>query len=216
MINGSEIYTTDLSEQSIVTADLFFPVDAFGRADCGGIVLTPLCDLAHGKTEWVKLAKAIPFEKYLAEEFIPTQLKSFSEFREQIAQDPTSFGETFLQNPGSRVNKHIFSFVKNLKKILENISPLKASHYYLPGKNELTKGFLIDFSYITSVPYTKLETQTITFRLKSPWREQLLNRYIGFSLRIGTEDYSEESILNTLHSFFPDVPKEDLRKRMNK
>jgi len=216
MINGPEIYTNDLSEQLIATGDLFFPVDAFGRSDCGGVVLTPVCDLAHQKIQWVKLAKATLFRTYLIEEFIPMQLKDVKEFSEQISQDPTAFGITFLCDKNSRVNRHILRLVKNLKRVLENVSPFKSSHYYLPGKDKPIEGYLVDFSHITSVPYQDLKAQRLVSRLKSPWREQLLNRYIGFSLRIGTEDYSEESIVNTIHSFFPDVPKDDILKVMKK
>jgi len=214
MIDGSEIYTDDLSELPVATGDLYFPVDGFERPDCGGIVLTPMCDLAHEKIQWVKMASAIPFRTYLVEEFIPAALKSRNEFREEIAQDPIAFGEKFLSTPSLQENSKVLGLVKNLEKILRNVSPLKPSHYYLPGKNEPAKGFLVDFTHITSIPYQILKSQTPTSRLKSPWREQLVNRYIGFSLRVGTEDYSQESIVNTINAFFPDVPRDDIQKKM--
>lgn len=209
MINSPEIYSHDEFSPPIATGDLFFPVDAFGRANCGAIVLTPMCDLAHQKAQWVKLARATPFRIYLAEEFIPTQSKGLKEFKEQIA-----FGMTFLNEQNSRVNKHVLRFVKNLQKVIENVSPLKPSHYYLPGKDEPTAGYLVDFSHITSIPYQELKNTPLVSRLKSPWREQLLNRYVGFSLRVGTEDYAKESILDTIHAFFPDVPKNAIWKKM--
>jgi len=202
MINGPDIYTEDFSEQPIATGDLFFPVKTFGEDNCGGVVLTPLCDLAQEKTTWVKLAKAIPLRDYLVKEFIPAQFKGYPEFKTQVAEDPATFGNRFLEDKNSRVNKDVLGLVKNLKKVIENISPLKASHYYLPGKDNPAKGYLADFSHISSVPINELADQTPVSRLKSPWREQFLNRYIGFSLRIGTDNYSEACVLETLHSFF--------------
>ena len=127
MINGPDIYTEDLSERPIATGDLFYPVKKFGEDNCGGVVLTPLCDLAQEKTQWVKLAKVVPLREYLAKEFIPAQLKCQPEFRAQIAENPVIFGNMFLDDKNSRVNKNILGLVKNLKKIIENTSPLKTS-----------------------------------------------------------------------------------------
>jgi len=213
MIDGSEIYADDLSELPVATGDLYFPVDGFERPDCGGIVLTPICDLAHEKTPWVKTAIAIPFWTYLAEEFIPAELKNRNEFKEWIEQDSIAFGEAFLSEPSLQEDKIVVALVTNLKKILQNVSPLKSSHYYLPGKNEPTKGFLVDFTHIISISYQILKSQTPLSRLKSPWREQLVNRYVGFSLRVGTDDYSQESIVNIINAFFPDVTRDKIQNK---
>lgn len=104
--------------------------------------------------------------------------------------------------------------MRDLKRIFENSNPLKDSYYYLPGKDDRTDGFLIDFSHVFSVLFEQLQTMKPLLRLKSPWREQLLNRYIGYSLRIGALDYSEECIRETIRAFFPELPREQILRKM--
>jgi hypothetical protein len=214
MIDGREIYEEDISDMAIATGDLFFPIGEFGRQDYGGIVLTPLCDLAQDKSEWVKLARATPFQIYLEEEFLPSHFKGHNEYREDIAKDPQAFGQSYLRDENNRENRKTLSLVNNLQRILENVSPMKLSHYYLPGKDDATQGFIIDFAYITSVPYEELTQRTRLTRLKSPWREQLINRYASFSLRVGTLDYSRESISGTIQAFFPELETEKIDSKM--
>jgi len=76
------------------------------------------------------------------------------------------------------------------------------------------RGFLVDFSHIFSIPMNELKNQQPLLRLKSPWREQLLNRYIGYSLRIGTLDYAKAGINETIRAFFPELTTEQIDKRM--
>jgi hypothetical protein len=213
VVQPAEIYTDILPEMPVETGDLFFPIAEFDIADRGGVVLTPSCDLAHEKIEWVKLAIAIPVKAYLEEEFIPQHFKEHKEYKEEIANDPKAFGQSYVNDPGKRVDTKTLSFLKDLSKIFKNVIP-KLSHYYLPGKEELTQGFLVDFSHIQSVPYNKLKDARPLTRLKSPWREQLLNRYVNFSSRVGTEDYSEDSICQTIRAFYPELTVESILKKM--
>jgi hypothetical protein len=214
MIDGSEIYEDDVSDMPIATGDLFSPIDEFGRSDYAGVVLTPLCDLAQSKSEWVKLARAIPFQIYLAEEFLPERFKGYKEYRDEINQNPQAFGWSYLHDEAKRDDSLTVRLVKDLQRILENVSPMRLSHYYLPGKDDATQGFIIDFAYITSVPYEELTQRTRLTRLKSPWREQLINRYASFSLRVGTLDYSRESISGTIQAFFPELETEKIDSKM--
>lgn len=214
MIDGPDIYENDFSGVSIATGDLFFPIDEFGIPDRGGVVLTPMCDLVQKKIKWIKLAFAIPFKLYLEEVFIPQQFKGMSEYSEEIAKDPGTFGRSYLNDPNKREDIKTLRLVKDLQKILRNTSPKMPSHYYLPGKEEPKQGFLVDFSYISSVSNNKLEKQKALTRLKSPWREQLLNRYVNFSSRVGTPDYSEENICKTIQAFYPELTVEKILKKM--
>ena len=215
MIDGHEIYDgEDVSEMPIATGDLFAPIGEFGRPDYGGVVLTPLCDLAQEKSEWVKLARATPFQIYLEEELLPNHFKGHNEYREEIAKDPQAFGQSYLRDESNREDRKTLSVVNQLQRVLENVSPPKLSHYYLPGKENRTQGFLVDFSYISSIPYEELTKRTRLMRLKSPWREQLLNRYVSFSLRVGTLDYSRGGIRETIQAFFPELDSEKIESKM--
>ena len=214
MINSNEIYSTDLSELPVVTGDLFFPVESFARSNCGGVVLTPLCDLAHQKTGWIKLAQALPFETFLIEEFLPLEFKNTKEYQDDIIKDPIEFGRRFLEEISYRDNKMLLRITKKLAKIFRNVSPIKPSHYYLPGLDNARNGFLVDFSHIASISYETLAKDKPISRLKSPWREQLVNRYVGFSLRVGTEDYTDGSIVDTIHTFFQDIDVKTIENKL--
>jgi len=90
-IDGQEIYVGNLSAGPVVTGDLFSSIIASGNPELAGVVLTPLCDLAQEKVEWVKLAVAYPFQAYLEEVFIPQHFKGIEKYRELIEKDPKKF-----------------------------------------------------------------------------------------------------------------------------
>lgn len=104
--------------------------------------------------------------------------------------------------------------VKELQRIIKNVSPRRPSQYYLPGKDDPAQGFLVDFSFILSIPYDKLKEETTLFRLKSPWREQLLNRYVNYSSRVGTLDYSNESVCKAIKAFYPELTEGQILNKM--
>jgi hypothetical protein len=214
MIDGSYIYADNMSDILIATGDLFFPIVEFGICDCAGVVLSPMCDLAQQKIEWVKLALALKFKNYLVDILIPEALKGEKEYKEEIEKNPRAFGLSYLNDKSKRVDTKTLRLVKDLQRILQNIAPKKPSHYYLPGKEDLTNGFLVDFSYILSVPYKQLKETSPLLRLKSPWREQLLSRYVSFSLRVGTLDYSDKSICQTIKAFYPELTEEQIFNKM--
>ena len=217
LIDASEIYDNILSTEQVLTGDLFptLPID---NSELTGVVLTPLCDLAQEKIEQVKLARAMQFQTYLEEIFVPQHLKSIEKYRELIEKDPKAFGKFYAGDPSKRDDNKTLGFVKDLQMLFENTKPLKDSYYYLPGngkdKENRKKGFLVDFSHIFSIPLAILKNRRPLLRLRSPWREQLLNRYIAYSLRIGTQDYSKTSTLETIHAFFPELDKEKILNRM--
>ena len=80
-IDGAAIYEIVLPELPVATGDLYSQVTEFGNTGSSGIVLTPMCDLAQGKVEWVKLAQAIPFKTHLEQTFLPESLKGHNEYQ---------------------------------------------------------------------------------------------------------------------------------------
>jgi len=213
-IDGLEIYDEVLVAGTIFTGDLFHPISAPGNIEYAGVVLTPMCDLAQEKIEWVKLAKAKPFQTFLEEIFVPEQFKGMHEYRGRSEDDLKALARTFVYDQDSRDSRITLRLIVVLQRLFENVNPLKDSHYYLPGKGDRMRGWLVDFSYIFSIPMNELKNQQPLLRLKSPWREQLLNRYVGYSLRIGTLDYAKASINETIRAFFPELTTEQIDKRM--
>lgn len=147
------------------------------------------------------------------------QLKRMSEilrneYREEIEKDPAVFGQSYLNDKGKRVDVKTLRLVKEMQRILRNVAPRKPSHYYLPGKDDPRQGFLVDFSFILSVPSERLRQNAHLARLKSPWREQLLSRYVAYSSRVGVLDYSDDSICKTIQAFYPELSAEQIYNKM--
>jgi hypothetical protein len=214
MIDGTYIYEDDLSVPLIATGDLFSPIVEFGITGSAGVVLTPMCDLAQEKVDRVKVAVAIPLKSYLEQILIPEIFRSEKEYREEIEQNPAVFGQSYLNDKDRRVDAKTLRLVKEMQRILRNVTPRKPSHYYLPGKHDPARGFLVDFSFILSVPGEKLRQGAQLLRLKSPWREQLLSRYVAYSSRVGVLDYSDECICKTIQAFYPELSAEQIYGKM--
>lgn len=213
-VDGPDIYEDDISSMPIATGDLFMPIPSpFGHDDAG-VVLTPMCDLAQEKTPWIKFAWAQPFAQYLAEEFLPRELKGQKEYTADIERDPHRFGRDYLDHSDRQDDVKTLGLVRRLQQIMSNTNPPQPSRFYLPGKNDRRDGFLVDFSCIFSVAWTDLEPPLLSRRLKSPWREQLLTRYTSFSMRVGTADYRPETIRDTIQAFFPRLEPSKIENKM--
>lgn len=214
MIVGTAVYEEALPDLPIATGDLYAPLPEFGESDSAGVVLTPMCDLAQGKVAWVKLAQAIPFKNYLERSLIPQGLKSRNQYRALAEAELMALGQAYVNQPAQRETLTTLSLVKEMMSFMKNIDPKKSAHYYLPGKEDPTQGYLVSFSFILSVPCERLQNSVPTLRLKSPWREQLLSRYVSYSSRVGTPDYSDESICRAIRAFFPELSEEQIRGKM--
>ncbi len=192
---------------------------AKSRTNYAGVVITPMCYLIQAKVEFVKLASSQCFRTYLQEIFIPQYLKNMPEYKNDLAtRGEESVGSRFLEREKEREDVTTLRFVADLIKIVRNEKPIQECFYYLPSKDKSDRknGFLVDFSHIFSLPYEKFVGKKPIMRLKSPWREQLLNRYVGYSLKVGTRNYEDETILETVRAFFPELEIEKIKNKMKK
>ncbi len=213
MIDGTAVYEDVSPDLPVATGDLYAPLSEFGDLDSAGIVLTPMCDLAQGKVEWVKLAHATPFKRYLEQSIIPRQFKGLNEYRAETEEQLLKVAQEYVNDPKRRLDTTTLKLLKPLREIMKNVDPKRASSYYLPGKNAPTQGYLISFSFVLSVRYEKLQETRPVLRLKSPWREQLLSRYVSYSSRIGTPDYSDQYVCSVIQAFFPELSEEQIRRK---
>ena len=179
MTDTFAIYEETRTDLPLATGDLYAPLPEFGDPDSAGVVLTPMCDLAHGKVEWVKLAHAVPFKTHLQRSLIPQALKGRPKYQELAPAKLLELGETLLNQSEQRETNETLSFVKIIAEFIRNVDPRKSAHYYLPGKDDLTQGYLVSFSFILSVRFADLQKRSPLLRLQSPWREQLLSRYVN-------------------------------------
>jgi hypothetical protein len=214
MTETMAIYEEVHKDLPLATGDLYASLPEFGNPDSAGIVLTPMCDLVQGKVEWVKLAQAIPFKTYLQQSLIPLALKDRPKYRGFASAQMLELGETLLNQSTRREINETLSFVKTIAEFMRNVDPKKSAHYYLPGKDESTQGYLVSFSFVLSVRREELQKRTPLLRLQSPWREQLLSRYISHSARVGTPDYPEDGICEAIKAFFPELTEEQIRRKL--
>lgn len=214
MTNASDIYEKVRADLPLATGDLYAPLPEFGEADSAGIVLTPMCDLARGKVEWVKLAHAVPFKTYLQRSLIPKEFKTRPKYVNFTPAQLLELGETLLNQPAQRETNETLSFVKTIAAFMRNVDPQKAAHYYLPGKDDPAQGYLVSFSYILSVRCADLEKRVPQLRLRSPWREQLLSRYISHSARVGTPDFPKDGICQAIKAFFPELSENKILSKL--
>lgn len=214
MIEGAAIYEEVTPDLSVATGDLYTPLPEFGEPDAAGIVLTPMCDLAQGKAEWVKLAHAIPFRKFLEQNVIPQEFKGRNEYRALTADALLELAQTYAASSARRETKITLGLVKPLREIMKNVDPRRAACYFLPGKGAPTEGYLVSFSFVISVSFEKLRATSPLLRLKSPWREQLLGRYVTHSSRVGTPDYSDDYICSAIRAFFPELTEEQVLSKL--
>ena len=83
--------------------------------------------------------------------------------------------------------------IKNTLRLL--IRQQKQRYHWLPIKIDNTEAHVADFSCVTSINSTEIQTTaTRVAALKSSWREQLTTRYAMYMGRIGVDDFIESEV----------------------
>ncbi|WP_076924952.1 response regulator [Pseudoalteromonas sp. EB27] len=127
------------------------------------ILLTPACDLANSKAEFLQLAKIEP-------------VKTLREVTQLLPSD----SKELSKSQQSRINSKITNIVRN--KI--------ARYHYLPKFGAVEYDSVVDFQNISSL---SLEQYSKTFRVlggvSSYFYKDLLSRFSGLYSRQGSPDY---------------------------
>lgn len=216
-VDGADIYQSDLFEGSIATGDVFDNVqDEHGVTRCG-VVLTPMCDLAQGKARMVKMAEANTLREFLVSEFLPAKLRSFHEYQhdlEQLKEQPAEYCTQFMED-SDRPAVVSLRCVKDLQRMVANTNPLHPADFFLPSRAEpAVTAHVVDLSHVFSVPQANFADLRPAKRLHSPWREQLLSRYVAVSMRVGTKDYARDSVCQSIMEVFPELSRDQVLGKM--
>ena len=171
-------YTLDTSEpidQGDIFRDIYFAaIDSHTTA----VVITPTCDFVQDKTHFVKLVAVVPLDMVV-----------------KIIADSVGIEEKIISSGEEITHRKYNKFIRMLEK---NINGSYLTRYYFIS--EFAGVFphsYVDLQQVFVIPYMQLYSDYRDNRiakLKSPWREQIVAQYSGYSMRVGVPEYSEQEM----------------------
>ena len=170
----------DRIDQGDVFVDIYF---ATNDERVNAVVISPTCDLEHNKADYVKFISTVAFELVIMDILMNHSRVDQSDFES-----------------GQTISKKKYDSAMNA--IQYNINgDLLPRYYFLPGYSHFLHDSYLDFQMVFVIPlqqvYESYLTNRVT-RIASPWREQIAARYSGYSVRVGTPDYSESDLQGLL------------------
>lgn len=166
-------------DQGDVFVDIYFAATA---ERVNAVVISPTCDLEHNKADFVKFVSTVSF-KLVARNILLDHSRI----------DEFDFGS------GEAISQRKYDGAINALK--RNINgDLLPRYYFLPGYSDSLPNSYLDFQKVFVNQVQQVFDSYIAnrvARIASPWREQIAERYSGYSGRVGTPGYSE-SVLRSL------------------
>jgi len=174
-----EIYcsvgATERVDQGDVFQNIYFPsVDK----DVSAIVITPTCDLEQDKADFIKYVSVVSLNQVII----------------QIAEHndiDSSFFKSGAYLPGKKTKSLLESFKKNIR------GDLFPRYYFLDEYAGIFPACFADLQQIFVVPARLVYAEYLDnrlARLRSPWREEIVARYSGYSMRVGVPARSEDEL----------------------
>lgn len=180
-----QIYEDVNSSVKIGQGDVFtnIPFPAI-EANVNAVLITPTCDIEQNKAFFLKFVAAI----------LPYVVVSTIAVGVGIEESALTSGEPLKQKQADRL----------IKGIRNNATGNLLPRFYLLTEysNTIPASYL-DFQRVFVVPYLQVINEYLdkrTARILSPWREDIVARYSGYSMRVGTPDYSEDDLRKIITS----------------
>ena len=170
----------DKINQGDVFVDMYFAATS-ERVDA--VVISPACDLQHNKADFVKFVSTVPFELVAR----------------RILLDHSKIDEVDFESGEVISSRKCDGAIKALKQNVDG--DLLPRYYLLPSHTDLLPDSYIDLQRVFVLQVQNLFDSYIAnrvARIASPWREQLAERYSGYSGRVGTPDYSQSDLRSLL------------------
>jgi len=168
-------------DQGDVFSGILFPAL---EANVDAVLITPTCDMVQNKSAFLKFVSTIP--SYVVLEAIALGIGIESE--KLRSSDPLT-------------PKQLKNLISGLRS---NVNGNYLPRYYLfPELKDVFPYSYLDFQRIFVVPYLQVKEEYIDKRIArviSPWKEDIVARYTGYSMRVGTSDYSEDDLKNVITS----------------
>lgn len=171
-------------EGTIIQGDVFVDIQFPATTErVAAVVISPTCDLEHNKADFVKFISAVPFE--------PVARK--------ILLDHAGIDELDFESREAISRKKYESAVRVLDRSIKG--DLLPRFYLLPRYSHSLPDSYLDFQRVFVLPVEEVlhshMGNRIT-RIASPWREQIAERYAGYSGRVGTPDYTQSDLRRLL------------------
>lgn len=173
MTSFIEVQSEDALDQGDVFTNIYFPaIDS----NANSVVITPTCDLEQGKAHFIK---------FLASVSLDFVLKIIAD---SIGIDVSSFDSGIAITPRQCTNL--------IRAVRHNSNGDLLPRYYLvTSYQDIFPACYLDFQRIFVIPTLQVKEELMTkriARIESPWKEQISSRYSGYSMRVGTPDYSDD------------------------
>lgn len=162
-------------DQGDVFADIYFPaIEAYVNA----VAITPACDLEHEKAHFVKFVSTVS---------LATVIKMMA--------DSVQIPESAFQ-PAATISQRQYD--RLLKALRRNTTgDFLPRFYLLPECQGKLPALYLDFQRVFVVPFRQVVEEYLSnrvARIVSPWREQIVTQYSGYSTRVGAPDYSDDEL----------------------
>jgi len=172
-------YRTPESNEKIDQGDFFQDI-YFAAIDVrtDAVVITPTCDLVQNKAQYVKLVGTVSVKSVV-----------------KLIADSLDIDETFFVSGEELSHKKTNKILKDLNSnIGGNLLP---RFYYLSEFIGFFPHLYVDLQQVFVIPKQQLDDDYSSNRiakLNSPWREQIVAQYSGYSMRVGVPTYTEQEI----------------------
>jgi len=166
-------------DQGDVFVDLYFPAS---DERVSAVVINPTCDLKQSKADYVKFVSTVSLK------FVVVLMLRSVGFDESIFIS----GEI----PSIRKYNHAIEVLK--RNINGDLYP---RYYLMPGYGRLLPASYLDFQKVFVIPTEQVYATYLDnciASIASPWREQVVARYSGYSMRVGTVGYTEDDLQRVL------------------
>lgn len=175
-------------DQGDVFVDIYF---AATDERVNAVVVSPACDLEHNKADFIKFVSTVSFELVAKDILLDHSRIDDSDFGSGVAISRTKYNSA-------------------MNVLTRNINgDLLPRYYFLPGYSDSFPDSYLDFQKVFVIQvqqvFDSYMTNRIT-RIASPWREQIAERYSGYSGRVGTPDYSEGDLRSLLSKVGLNLP----------
>ncbi|NQT71999.1 MAG: hypothetical protein HQ553_04420 [Chloroflexi bacterium] len=171
-----------------VIVDIYF---AANDERVNAVVITPACDLVQKKADYIKFVATVPYQDIICKLLTDNSRIDTSDFESVDVLSRTKYN----------------SAVKALKSNING--DLLPRYYLIPAyPDDLPESFL-DFQKVFTIPIEEVYRQYSNNRaakIASPWREQIVTRYNGYSVRVGAPDYTEYDLRELLHKAGLNLP----------
>lgn len=152
-----------------------------------GIILSPRCDIEQEKVDYLKFAIVIPADGILR------QKQEYIDWISNRTPDEISGKDTVKPTGSNKIYRVFKKYIFN-----QNIGRF---YYLIPFENY---GYLaIDFQAIWTLKQEQITDADVIAQMQTPDREDMLQSYVGYAGRVGTEDLS----LDDAHSITQNVVK---------